>query len=120
MFRIDRAAITELAVRGTTLCKELAAGTGTEVVFEYSPESFNGTELDYALEICEADRGVGRRPRTAKMIVNLPTTVEEFPPNVYADRIEWFCRHCLARDSIIVASIRTTTAARRSRRRSSG
>ena len=54
VFRLDKEGITELAVRGTALCKELAARTGTEIVFEYSPESFHGTELDYALEICEA------------------------------------------------------------------
>src|SRR5207247_1225157 len=54
VFRLDRDGITELAVRGTRLCRDLAAGTPTEIVFEYSPESFHHTELDYALEICEA------------------------------------------------------------------
>src|SRR3954464_3369242 len=54
VFRLDKTGITDLAVRGTELCKELAGQTGTEIVFQYSPESFHGTELDYALEICEA------------------------------------------------------------------
>ena len=97
------AGITDLAVRATALCKELAAGAGAEIVFQYSPESFHGTELDYALEICEAVIAEWGPTPEAKMIVNLPTTVEEFPPNVYADRMEWFGRHVSKRDSIILS-----------------
>ena len=67
-----------------------------EIVFEYSPESFHGTELDYALEICEAVTAEWGPTPDEKMIVNLPTTVEAFPPNVYADRIEWFSAPLLA------------------------
>ncbi len=103
VFRLDKAGITDLAVRGTALCKELAAGAKTEVVFEYSPESFHGTELDYALEICEAVIAEWGPTSDEKMIVNLPTTVEEFPPNVYADRLEWFQRHVSARNQIILS-----------------
>ncbi|HUK45851.1 MAG TPA: hypothetical protein VLV28_11200, partial [Gaiellaceae bacterium] len=103
VFRMDRAGITELAVRGTALCKELAAQTQTEIVFEYSPESFHGTELDYALEICEAVMAEWGPTADEKMIVNLPTTVEAFPPNVYADRLEWFQRRVSARDHIILS-----------------
>jgi 2-isopropylmalate synthase len=103
VFRLDKAGITDLAVRATALCRDLADRSETEVVFQYSPESFNGTELDYALEICEAVIAEWGPTPEAKMIVNLPTTVEEFPPNVYADRIEWFCRNVSARDSIIVS-----------------
>ena len=103
VFRLDREGITELAVRGTALCRELAAETGTEIVFEYSPESFHHTELDYALEICEAVAAEWGPTPVAKMIVNLPTTVEQFPPNVYADRIEWFCRHFEQRDAAVVS-----------------
>ena len=88
VFRMDREGIKGLAVRGTALCKALAAQTGTEVVFQYSPESFHHTELDYALEVCEAVAAEWGPTPAAKMIVNLPTTVEQFPPNVYADRIE--------------------------------
>ena len=62
-------------------------------MFEYSPESFHATELDYALEICEAVMAEWKPTPDAKMILNLPTTVEAFPPNVYADRLEWFQRH---------------------------
>jgi 2-isopropylmalate synthase len=103
VFRLDRDGITALAVSGAALCKELAATTGTEVVFQYSPESFHHTELDYALEICEAVAAEWQPTPEAKMIVNLPTTVEQFPPNVYADRIEWFCRHFSRRDAAIIS-----------------
>jgi 2-isopropylmalate synthase len=103
VFRLDRDGITELAVRGTELCRELAAQTDTDVVFQYSPESFHHTELDYALEICEAVAKEWEPTPEAKMIVNLPTTVEAFPPNVYADRMEWFCRHFSRRDSAILS-----------------
>jgi 2-isopropylmalate synthase len=103
VFRLDEAGIVELAVRATALCKELAARTDTEIVFEYSPESFHGTELEFALEICEAVIDVWQPTPEERMIVNLPTTVEAFPPNVYADRIEWFQRHVSKRDSILVS-----------------
>jgi 2-isopropylmalate synthase len=72
-------------------------------MFEYSPESFHHTELDYALEICEAVAAEWGPSPAAKMIVNLPTTVEQFPPNVYADRIEWFGRNFSKRDSSILS-----------------
>jgi 2-isopropylmalate synthase len=103
VFRLDRAGITELAVRGTELCRSLAAETDTEIVFQYSPESFHHTELDYALEICEAVADVWGPTPERKMIVNLPTTVEHFPPNVYADRIEWFARHFSHRAASILS-----------------
>jgi 2-isopropylmalate synthase len=103
VFRLDREGITELAVRGTRLCRELAADAPDEIVFQYSPESFHHTELEYALEICEAVADEWGPTPEAKMIVNLPTTVEQFPPNVYADRIEWFGRHFSKRDSAILS-----------------
>jgi 2-isopropylmalate synthase len=103
VFRLDKAGIVDLAVRATALCKELAQAADTEVVFEYSPESFHGTELDFALEICEAVMEVWEPTPEAPMIVNLPTTVEAFPPNIYADRIEWFQRHVSKRDSIVLS-----------------
>ena len=103
VFRLDRDGITGLAVRGTELCKALAAQTETEVVFQYSPESFHHTELDYALEICEAVAEEWGPTPDEKMIVNLPTTVEAFPPNVYADRMEWFARHFSRRESAILS-----------------
>jgi len=103
VFRMDEAGIVDLAVRATELCKELAGRSAAEVVFEYSPESFHGTELEFALEICEAVMAFWQPTRAAPMIVNLPTTVEVFPPNVYADRIEWFQRHVSARDAIVLS-----------------
>jgi 2-isopropylmalate synthase len=103
VFRMDKAGITDLAVRGTRLCRELEADAHGEIVFQYSPESFHHTELDYALEICEAVAAEWEPTPEAKMIVNLPTTVEQFPPNVYADRIEWFGRHFSRRDAAILS-----------------
>jgi 2-isopropylmalate synthase len=103
VFRLDKAGIVDLAVRATALCKELAQQTETEIVFEYSPESFHGTELEFALEICEAVMETWQPTPAARMIVNLPTTVEAFPPNIYADRIEWFQRHVSARESILIS-----------------
>jgi 2-isopropylmalate synthase len=103
VFRLDREGITELAVRGARLCRELAADAPGEIVFQYSPESFHHTELEYALEICEAVAQEWGPTPEAKMIVNLPTTVEQFPPNIYADRIEWFGRHFSKRDSAILS-----------------
>jgi 2-isopropylmalate synthase len=103
VFRLDRAGITELAVRGARLCKELAAECEGEIVFQYSPESFHHTELEFALDICEAVAEEWGPTPDAKMIVNLPTTVEQFPPNVYADRIEWFGRHFSKRDAAILS-----------------
>jgi 2-isopropylmalate synthase len=103
VFRLDRDGITDLAVRGTALCKRLAAETDTHVVFQYSPESFHHTELDYALEICEAVAAEWGPTVDEKMIVNLPTTVEHFPPNVYADRMEWFARTFTHRAAAILS-----------------
>ena len=103
VFRLDKVGITDLAVRGAALCRELAGKASAEIVFQYSPESFHHTELDYALEICEAVAAEWGPTPKAKMIVNLPTTVEQFPPNVYADRIEWFCRQFSQRDAAIIS-----------------
>src|SRR5204863_4610136 len=103
VFRLERDGVTELAVRGTALCRRLAADADAEVMFEYSPESFHHTELDYALEICEAVAAEWEPTPAEPMIINLPTTVEHFPPNVYADRIEWFTRHFTRRESAIVS-----------------
>ncbi len=103
VFRLDKAGIVDLAVGATELCKEHAGKTRTEVMFEYSPESFHGTELEFALEICEAVIAAWQPTREAPMIINLPTTVEAFPPNIYADRIEWFQRHVSARDRIVLS-----------------
>jgi 2-isopropylmalate synthase len=100
VFGMDRDGVRELAVRATVLCRDLAEQAAGEIVFEYSPESFHHTELDFALEICEAVASAWLPTPDEKMIVNLPTTVEHFPPNVYADRIEWFARNFSRRDAI--------------------
>jgi 2-isopropylmalate synthase len=104
VFNADRAQVTEIAVSGTRLIKELAAAAGdTDVVFQYSPESFTGTELDYAVEITEAVMAAWQPTPDKRMIVNLPATVEMAVPNIYADQIEWFCRHVQGRESLIVS-----------------
>ena len=104
VFGLDRAGITEIAVEGARQIAELAAARPeTEWVFQYSPESFTGTELDYAVEICEAVMEVYRPTPQNRMILNLPSTVEMATPNVYADQIEWFCRNLANRDSVIVS-----------------
>ena len=103
VFRMEREGVTALAVSGTALCRRLADEAGAEIVFQYSPESFHHTELDYAVEICERVAAEWGPTPAAKMIVNLPTTVEQFPPNVYADRMEWFGRHFSFRDASILS-----------------
>ena len=104
VFGLDRAGVTGIAVDGAQRIAGLAAARpGTEWVFQYSPESFTGTELDYAVDICEAVMDVYRPSPQNRMILNLPSTVEMATPNVYADQIEWFCRNLRNRDSVIVS-----------------
>ncbi len=105
VFGMDRAAVTRLAVDGCELVKRGVEKhlANTDVTLEYSPESFTGTELDYAVEICDAvARCWGASPER-RMIINLPSTVEMATPNVYADQIEWFCRNFEHRDSAIIS-----------------
>ena len=86
-----RQGIIRLAVDGARIIREEAARlTGTEVFYEYSPESFTGTELDFAMDVFDAVADVWEPEASHKMILNLPATVEMSTPNVYADRIEWF------------------------------
>jgi len=104
VFGADKSAITKIAVTGTKLIKQLAAEMPeTDITFEYTPESFTGTELDYAVEITEAVISTWQPTPAKRMIVNLPSTVEMAAPNHYADQIEWFCRHVKNRESIIVS-----------------
>jgi 2-isopropylmalate synthase len=103
VFRLDRAGVTDLAVRGAELVRELAGSAGGEIVMQYSPESFPGTELDYALEICESVLAVWEPTPQRKAIINLPTTVEESTPNIFADRVEWFIRNVSRRDAIVLS-----------------
>lgn len=104
VFRLDRAGIVDIAVRGATWVREQAEKQrDTDWVFQYSPESFTGTELDFAVEICDAVNAVWEPTPRRKTILNLPATVEMATPNIYADQIEWFGRHVARRDSVIIS-----------------
>jgi len=104
VFGLDKAGIIDIAVTGARQIRDLAAKMPeTEITYQYSPESFSGTELDFAVEICEAVMDVWRPTPQKKMIVNLPGTVEMATANVYADQIEWFARHVRDRDSLVLS-----------------
>jgi len=104
VFNMDRKGIVDLAVQGTRMVKNgLRALHGTNVTFEYSPESFTGTELDFAVEICTAVVDEWGATPEKPVIINLPSTVEMATPNVYADQIEWFIRNFPRRDRVVVS-----------------
>jgi 2-isopropylmalate synthase len=104
VFNMSREEIKAIAVNGTTLVKELvAAHPQTDWGFEYSPESFSTTELDFSLEICDAVSAAWQPTPERKMIFNLPSTVECSTPNIYADQIEWMSRHLARRDAIVLS-----------------
>jgi 2-isopropylmalate synthase len=104
VFGMTPEAVRDLAVRGTQWVKSRALElVGTEVVFEYSPESFTGTELDVAVAICDAVVDAWDPSPEHKMIINLPATVEMTTPNVYADQIEWMIGHLARRSSVVVS-----------------
>lgn len=103
-FGMSKAEVKRLAIDGTRLVKSLTAKLpGTRVSFEYSPESFSDTEMAYALEICESVMEVWEPTAQEPIILNLPATVEWTTPNVYADQIEWFCRHLRERDKVLIS-----------------
>jgi 2-isopropylmalate synthase len=94
VFRTDRAGIIDIAVRGASVVREHALKQpDTDWTFEYSPESFTGTELDFAVEVCDAVNAVWEPTPQRKSILNLPATVEMATPNIFADQIEWFLRN---------------------------
>jgi len=104
VFGLDKPGIVDIAVTGAKLIRELAATMPeTDVVYQYSPESFTGTELDFAIEICEAVMDVWQPTPRKKTILNLPATVEMATPNIYADQIEWFGRNIRKRDCITLS-----------------
>jgi len=104
VFALDRSGITALAVdAAAVMVRQAAAQPDSEWVFEYSPESFTGTELDFAVDICNAVMDQWKPTPARKAIVNLPATVEMSTPNVYADQVEWFCQHIGRRDALIVS-----------------
>ena len=104
VFDLEKPGIVEIAVNAAKLCRELATTLeGTNVVFEYSPESFTGTEPEFAVEICEAVMDVIEPTPEHPLIFNLPATVEHYTPNIYADVIEWFLRTVKHRESLVLS-----------------
>ena len=104
VFGQDKEGIKKIAVDGAKLCKELVSTLpDTKISFEYSPESYTGTELEFALEVCNAVNDIWQPTPTHKSIINLPATVEMATPNVYADSIEWMGRNLKYRDSIVLS-----------------
>lgn len=105
VFGLDRAGVRDIAVRGAQWCQSSADRllAGTDVHWQYSPESFTGTELDFAVEVCEAVLDVWRPTAERKVVLNLPATVEMATPNVYADQIEWFARQISRREAVVLS-----------------
>ena len=103
VFKKSKEEILKIAVEGAKLLKELAEQTEGNFQFEYSPESFTGTELEYALEVCNAVIDVWQPTPDNKCIINLPVTVEHSMPHVYASQVEYMCKHMLRRENVIVS-----------------
>jgi 2-isopropylmalate synthase len=103
VFNMDRQGIVDLAVHGTKIVREGLQDFSGDITFEYSPESFTGTELDFAVEICDAVVDTWGATPGSPMIINLPSTVEMATPNIYADQIEWFIRSFKRRDSAVIS-----------------
>ena len=104
VFNLDRAGVKEIATTGARTVLDCATRfPETDWIFQYSPESFTGTELDYAVEVCEAVMDIWRATPEKKVIINLPATVEMSTPNIYADQIEWFLRKTTKRHSMILS-----------------
>lgn len=103
VFNMDKEQIKEIAINGTRMVKERAEGFDGKIILEYSPESFTGTELDFALDICTAVQEAWGATKENPIIINLPSTVEMNTPNVYADQIEWMNKNFKNRESIILS-----------------
>lgn len=103
VFHKGKEEIKQIAIEGTRMVKKYVESFPGEIVLEYSPESFTGTELDYALEVCTAVQREWGASKDRKIIINLPATVEMTTPNVYADQIEWMNKHFENRESIILS-----------------
>ena len=104
VFKTDKAGIIDIAVEGAKEVKRCAAAQpDTEWIFQYSPESFTGTEVDFAVDVCDAVNDIWKPTPKRPSIINLPSTVEMATPNIYADQVELFCRTIKNRDSIIVS-----------------
>ena len=103
VFRKDKEAIKQIAVDGAKLLKKLTDEAGADYRFEYSPESFTGTEPDYALEVCNAVLDVWQPTAERKAVINLPATVENAMPHVYAQQVEYMCKHLKYRENVVVS-----------------
>lgn len=104
VFNQDKDGIKAIAVHGAKKCREMEATIPeTDVYYEYSPESYTGTELEYAVEVCDAVIEIIAPTPEQKMVINLPATVEMATPNVYADSIEWVSRNISKRDSLLIS-----------------
>ena len=103
VFRKDREAIKQIAVDGAKLLKKLTDEAGADYRFEYSPESFTGTEPDYALEVCNAVLDIWQPTAERKAVINLPATVENAMPHVYAQQVEYMCKHLKYRENVVVS-----------------
>jgi 2-isopropylmalate synthase len=104
VFGLDKEGIKKIATDGAQMCLDLVSTIPeTKVSFEYSPESYTGTELEFAVEVCNAVNDIWKPTPQWKTIMNLPATVEMSTPNIYADSIEWMCRNLNNRDSVIVS-----------------
>ncbi|MGH8969103.1 MAG: 2-isopropylmalate synthase [Actinomycetes bacterium] len=104
VFGLPREGIVDIAVQGAKLCQKLTETVSdTDVYFEYSPESYTGTELEFAVEVCDAVTDVWKPTPDRKVVVNLPATVEMATPNIYADSIEWMHRNLARRDSLVLS-----------------
>lgn len=104
VYQMDKAQIKQIAIDGATMLRDKAKHyPDTQWVFEYSPESFSQTETDYAVEVCDAVCEIWRPDNGQEVILNLPATVEASTPNVYADQVEYFCRHLKARPHVTIS-----------------
>lgn len=103
VFGLDKEGIKDIAVHGAQLVKKHAENANGEIFFEYSPESYTGTELEYAVEVCNAVTDVWEPTNDRPVIINLPATVEMATPNIYADSIEWMSRNLSNRDAIVLS-----------------
>ena len=103
VFKKDKEQIKKIATDGAALLKKLAEETSGNFTFEYSPESFQGTEVDYALEVCNAVLDIWKPTADNKAIINLPTTVENAMPHVFASQVEYFNKHLLHRENVILS-----------------
>lgn len=103
VFKKNKEEIKQIAVDGAKLLKKLAKETNGNFTFEYSPESFQGTEVDYALEVCNAVLDIWKPAKNNKAIINLPTTVENAMPHVFASQVEYFNKHLIHRENVILS-----------------